>query len=203
MTDSLTWAMAQLADPNAQFERCNIHGRVPLFHSCAYFTNPEYEQAHEEVQSGGGGADMSGIQYADVLLTDAQIKALPVTPAILVSARGVGSGEALLPWKVYARLNWVANYGGYSAIAQLQIAPNALLGVTEGDSELTSFFANDEDGLLILSVRDSTTYNIHNSFLETQAITMSLSPGSALTGGHPSSTMSVRVWYSVVPAVEF
>ena len=68
----------------------------------------------------GGGARRSNFQHQrSVILTDAQIKALPTTAVTIVPAPGIG--KLIIPQVAIARMNWTADYDNIDSVCALYV----------------------------------------------------------------------------------
>lgn len=166
----------------------------------------------------GGGTD-SGIQVADVQLTDAQIKALPTGDATLLPAPGAGlayvfHGAHLLcdtTSGVYTGLGTDSTLqvviGGFGASARVDELYN---------TSVTGLFAPGPAGLVTVQLPSYATSNANGFYIrsdapapvasvENQPMTLEYAnnEATALTGGNAANTLSLRVWFSVVPTTPF
>lgn len=161
----------------------------------------------------------SGISYVDAQLTDAQIKALPSTPFVVAPAPGVGLAIMFHHGYLLADTTGGA-YGGFgtNAYLHLSIAGNPVASLIAEDigafGQLTNFLGALSPRVAVLgptiAMPSLESYNLAG--LLTSAATIEDQPlrlhfqsdeGTALTGGHASNSLSVRVFYSLVPAVAF
>lgn len=168
-------------------------------------------------QAPSGGGSNSGIQYVDVQLTDAQIKALPTTPVTVVTAPAAGS--ALLPLAAYllARIP-VTPYGTIDATASLTVThanANGPFNVTwdEQEGQVSQLLGAAGSNSLAFGTADkvlgSTLSNYADgadqSYYDGTALVLAAFNGAGgdFTGGASGNTLSVRVWFSTVPTVPF
>ena len=158
----------------------------------------------------------SGIQYVDVQLTDAQIKALPTTPITLIAAPG--AGFALRPHasvgsnEMIALFSWTADYTNLNANAVFVLSIGAsgpIASIQPYNSIGGDFLATGHSVLWCISSADiSFSHNVYMAQLanvdnQPLLLTMDNASDGVLTGGDPANKLSIRIWYTVIPTVAF
>ena len=152
-------------------------------------------------------------RQATATLTDAQIKALPSTPVVVVPAPGMNR-VLLAPvtqgsMQIVLYLDWYGDYTNIDATATWECAvgpfgPYARYGA---GNKLASFLGwgagGQANAVWLLSKNDSTVDGaaLNNlSDVQNQPITLGMVNAALgnLTGGHAANTLTVSVLYSVL-----
>lgn len=172
---------------------------------------------------------VSGVQYVDVQLTDAQIKALPTTPVELVPAPG--DGLALVAWHLFVLSDTTAaaytnvelqayaylTGGGvnrsvaltvYSALHAAAVSMEAWGQTLPLRINTDILGGHDESGALVDRLLNLSLQG--NNWSPDQPLSLGVfntpddnTDSGNFTGGEPANTLSIRLWYSVVPAAPF
>ncbi len=130
-----------------------------------------------------------------VQLTNAQVKALRATPQTLVAAPG--ANQAILVHEVYFV---VSAAGGAYTETDDNLAVEYATGADIIAVETTTLW--DQASVSNLTYRpDYTTAPFH--LVANSAVQLFNSGDGELGGGHSANTVSVRVFYSIVPTVAF
>jgi hypothetical protein len=133
------------------------------------------------------------ILIADVQLTDAQIRDLTAHPVEIVPAPGVGL--TIAPLFVYLLLD--ATAGDYSDGGDMRLEYETALDtsvvVLGGGAATTQ--------MVVTSMTPVTEFIDLTDDVSNQGLAIHIA--TDLTGGDPANTLSIRVWYSIVPAVPF
>lgn len=148
------------------------------------------------------------LERATVVLTDAEIKALPSTPVVVVPA--AGAGRVIVPIAGAMRMN--ATFGAYTALATNR---HIAVGYPNGNYALNPMHvfphaaATDKFGPLAILSDDG--YGSGSSYISVSVFHNTATFDNAplvvtaqnedlgdFTGGHPSNTLTVTVWYLLV-----
>jgi len=151
----------------------------------------------------GADADLTSvvtIRQATVVLTDAQIKALPTTPVELVAAPG--PGKVLIQVGAIAILDSVAN--AYTNLAgRIQVGNDNGGAFTAGWN--VSGFLNDgvqmrsSSGPFGAFTDGSSLYQPYLSEVEDTNLALhAVAASGAFTGGNAANTLRLTVWYAIV-----
>lgn len=145
---------------------------------------------------------------ATVILTDAQIKALPTTPVEIVAAQGVGKG--IIPFYVIFASHIVADYNATIAVdASLAIITDNLL---EADAQVVStllrpnaFVADDKFSFMMPALNIGEVVGamsiIRQGPITNDPLTVSMYNGDPivnLTGGNAANTLKVVTLYAII-----
>jgi hypothetical protein len=187
---------------------------------------PEHKDLRGDDLHPPPAAYICGIQYRDVQLTNAQILSLFSTPVEAIPAPGAGNQILVLAAYWLADFS-AAGYGntgsdpGQFASVQLVADPTGNFDyVTLGSDDFNNPFAQNRTmwwtDLPVATTNASSPspfspvnpvmFNAGVSHWENQPLVIGLnSPqaGGDLTGGNPANTLSVRIWYSIVPVAPF
>ncbi len=165
------------------------------------------------------GADGIKLRIAKVVLTDAQIKALPTTPITMVAAQG--SGKFIVPVSLNLELNATSggysNINGYSWIALSSATSNDASGYIGNDNtispamvNLTNFLSSanhratqipvpatwsDPGGWGVLAAVQGGSISVFNSALTIYADN---SGSGNFTGGNAANSLIVTTLYLVL-----
>lgn len=133
------------------------------------------------------------IQYVDIQLTNAQVKAL-ATPIPIVASPG--ADKALIFHRIV-----IVSDASDTAWTEPS-APDDLVVEYAGGQDLTGAI---EAGALIANSVNTVTYGpvATEVALEANVAIELFNTGGDWGGGNAANTMSIRVWYSVVPMVAF
>ena len=133
------------------------------------------------------------IQYVDIQLTNAQVKAL-ATPISVVASPG--ANKALIFHRVV-----IVSDASDTAWTEPS-APDDLVLEYEGGQDLTGAM---EGGALVANSVNTVTYGAVATEVALEAnVGFDLfNTGGNWGGGNAANTMSLRIWYSVVPMVAF
>lgn len=148
------------------------------------------------------------LQRASVVLTDAQVKALPTTPVEVVSTPG--AGKFLVPVSAVVYFHWTTNYGNINSNAALNISYNngysllTALFENSGSSSVSNLLNDDEDYMAFFSQRSEIANGINQAFyiwpggVVNKNLTIGLYNGLSgnLTGGSSGNTVKVVVYYT-------
>lgn len=158
---------------------------------------------------GGSGAE----QYVDVQLDNDAIKALPTTRPVLLPPPGTGLRYAEVHWQMVidTRAGAYTNVGGYIYISvdadgsrnsNLDSDVNGDVKTAFSLAALRSLAPGPVPGPYIsagaVGDGDALTFhldNVNNSNDYTDA--------GNFTGGHADNTLSLRIWYALIPTAPF
>lgn len=134
-----------------------------------------------------------------IILTDAQIKALPSAPITLVPAPGVGKIIYYLngAW----RLDNVA--GAYTNVNSLGVALQVDT-ITAGDAaQIETYLANEDTSPYIFSANSTNAIweAVLQSDLENKPLILTVTngaPGGDFTGGNAANTLSITIYYVII-----
>ena len=160
----------------------------------------------------------SHIQYVDVQLSDAQIKALPSTPIEIVAAPGAGLAYVL--HAAWLLLKPTANY--VVPAEDINMTLTVACGVqrlsalddagTLNSTPARSFIGSATAVAAYLAPELEANLNVtvvsgpwQVTDMDDQPIVLAMGADDTLplTDGDPANTLSVRVWYSLVPTEPF
>jgi hypothetical protein len=168
---------------------------------------PETGHYHDTI----GVEDSVTIRSRTIVLTNAQIKALPSTPVEIVPAPE--SNEIIAPIGAWLYLNWHADYSNIDPLARIGI------GITGTLSSVLSQFADSSIGDLL---QDGASHVAFTGIVGVvgEAVAATLGTGQIhdepgvlgrgaeiygannglgdFTGGHAENTLSVSLWYGIV-----
>jgi hypothetical protein len=156
-------------------------------------------EASGYVAVGGVHLTPSGIQYVDVQLNNDQILNLKASPVELIPAPGGGLG--IYPLWGYIVKN--TQGGAYTS----ETTPNPTIGYT-GNLQYNYFcnlnVADLKAGPLDFSVDYIDQRITVIQILENLPLIITRgTDDDELAGGHVNNTLSLRIWYSIVPTVPF
>ena len=140
-----------------------------------------------------GVASGERLNFADVQLTNAQMLALRATPVTLVPAPG--AGWAIVPDKVHMFFDRAAAY--------TETADNLVIEYASGADimtvETTGFIDQATDQVRLQAPAYTTLFTpVANS-----GVRIANSGDGEFGGGNAANTVSIRVYYHVVPAAAF
>ena len=135
------------------------------------------------------------LRYVDVQLTNAQILNLATVPVTIIAAPG--ANKAIIVHKILL----VADSSG-GAYAEPSAPDDMVLEYADG-VDITGDI--DATGFLTTADVQVRTYGVLDTVVvpDVDAVVRLLNTGTDYTGGNAANTLSVRVWYSVVPTVAF
>ena len=135
------------------------------------------------------------LRYVDVQLTNAQILNLATVPVTIVAAPG--ANKAIIVHKILL----VADSSG-GAYAEPSAPDDMVLEYADGVNITGDI---DATGFLTTADVQVRTYGVLDTVVvpDVNAVVRLLNTGTDYTGGNAANTLSVRVWYSVVPTVAF
>lgn len=148
--------------------------------------------------------------YSEVVtLTDEQIKSLPSSPVELLPSQG--AGKMILPVSVVIKFNNTANYTNIAPTATLSVVHygyGLLVSLSEEyNNGVSNLLANDGNMFAVLNPQSdvSPTAGMRAEFgfpeyFADQGLALNLYNGfnGDLTGGDPSNSLQVTVYYFIV-----
>lgn len=135
-----------------------------------------------------------------VVLTDAQIQALPTTRVVIVPNPGVG--KILIAIRAIYRLDWVADYANIDPSCFIRLSSTSGIvsyaNLQESTGEVTRLLANGESMTSIVDQDNGTgLYTFDDNEIGNEDFTLRAFNGAAgvFTDGDPDNTLTVTVFY--------
>ena len=154
----------------------------------------------------GGSPSEVAVLSQTVQLTDAQIKALPTTPVVIIAA--AGAGKAIIPFAFNFKLNNTA--GAYENVANAAwqlfaqgeagalTAIRKVSGILNVEGEFPRGVSGSEMSVGTGSFEGSVITDTGNTAENTAIVLSDAWNGSNYTEGHADNTLTVTVLYSLI-----
>ena len=158
----------------------------------------------------GGGDGASGIQYVDVQLNNDQILNLKASKIEVLAAPG--AGLAIVPSYVYAVADiHTAFTGGVGGTALIQLFTGDPSGFgsnwdrgNDSNAPFSGISANLKFGSQVGTVFGPILWNVdYDGDWNNLPLYLGNRTDDEFGGGDPLNTLSLRIWYSIVPTVPF
>lgn len=148
-----------------------------------------------------------GVFSKTVTLINAQIKALPTTPFLIVPALGVK--KILLPFQALLSLKWYDDYSTINAAAILVIsdpdkANQCLAHLDEASSQVSGLLASGGDSHAVLNQRPVIVSSVPlglvlDTDLENSGLYLNaINADGDFTDGHANNALMVTIFYSLI-----
>lgn len=144
-----------------------------------------------------------------VTLNNAQILTLPTHAVTIVPAI---TASILVPMMTWMRFVWTANIAGIDPTAFIALGHDAITrwggSITEDNGDVSNLLASGASAnayfsppLFPVDVTNTFGYSMPDADVRARALTLFASNALDFTMGDPANTLTVTVFYNVIPAV--